>query len=560
MRRLPYIIAGIFVFLIAGYSVFWYLQAQRAKELFVDIATHLPDHPNANGKIFTLKYDDIHVGGYPFSYRVIFKNPVLSWKTPLPGDMVGFKDAKSDLAPMDTMKLTGELALESNYLANSFAASSTGIVDSTMETPDGPLSWQSHWDGPSTFSIAFNEEGRKKLMAGENPFALLQNPQELVRSLHAISFAGTNVSIKRMPDGKQIFFVPSNSIDFSLNPIDATNSEIKLKVDTKDMVLTHEYGMLLAGFYMIGGVDKAAIPTYRQFDERAGKTTIAIDVSATGPFQPDAAPPAEYNLDVESRQFSIKNDWYEITLPMMLKIKRNATTNSFSLTHEGVIRFSKEMEQALREDYITSGRAYAELQQLFQDRGVSTPPPYQIDSSGIFPEISSFGMIKTAADISSSDDGKALDIKKASIHSDLYSVDATGNVKFTDSSANIKVDCTNCLQMIDDAAAYYNHTQNFMRQINPQSKFSMLSTTQIDAVKQMITSLDADPASKDVITFNYQQQGGTSTISGQPIQQVMLQAMMIMSSPAAGKPADPSAVPAPDAAAPTAPATPPAAK
>lgn len=542
MRRLPLIIAGILVFLVAGYSVFWYLQAQRAKALFVDIATNLPEQTRKTGKEFTLKYDDIAVGGYPLSYRVIFKNPVLSWKDPLPSGMVGFNNKEKNAAasaPLNTIKLNGDLSLESNYIASSFSAATTGNIDSTMETPEGPLSWQSHWDGENKFSIAFNEEGRKRIMSGENPFAMLQDPDTLMRTLRGLSMHSENLSVKRMPDGKQIFFVPNNDINFSLTPLDDANSEVRLKATTTDMVLSKEYGRLVAAFYAINAPKDQPAPSFRQFDERAGKTTIGIDLVATGPFMRQGPQQGDYNLDIESREFSIKNDWYEVTLPLVLKMSKKGDGGNFSLTHEGKIHFTKEMEAALRDDYITSGRAYAELKRLFDEQGVAPPPAYTIDVEGVFPQISAFGEIKTAADIASDNDGKKVDIKKASIHSDLYSLDAGGNIALTENKASLKVDCTNCLRMVEDATSYYNRAQNFMRAINPQSTVVTLTAGQIDSIKQMIAGLDADPATPDVVTFDYEQQGPTSTISGQPIQQIVLQAMMIMSAPAAGPTAEP---------------------
>lgn len=534
MRRFPYIIAAVLVFLIAGYSVFWYMQAQRAKAVFVDIATHLPEQTRKTGNEFTLKYDDVGVGGYPLSYRVIFKNPVLSWKEVSPSGMVGFSEKipeAANLAPLNTMKLTGELALESDYIASAFSAAATGTVDSTMKTPEGPISWQSQWDGANTFSIAFNEEGRKRLLSGENPFALLQDPDSLMRTLRGVSVHADNFSVKRMPDGKRIFFVPDNDIDFSINPLDDINAEVTLNIVTKDMVLTKEYGQLVSAFYLLNGQKDQPAPTFRQFDERAGKTSIDVDLSAKGPFLARGAALKDYTLDIDSRQFSIRNDWYEITLPMSLHVKKTAAANSLSLKHEGKIHFSKQMEQALRDDYITSGRAYAELKRLFNQPGAEAPPAYKIDAEGVFPEISAFGEITTEADITSSEDGKAIDIKNVAVHSDLYSIDASGNLTLPENKASLKIDCTNCLRMIDDATSYYNRFQTFLRQVNPQAADPILTAAQIESIKHMIAGLDADPSTTEVVTLKYEQQNTGSTLSGQPIQQIFLQAMMILSAP-----------------------------
>ncbi|MFO1242963.1 MAG: hypothetical protein U1E36_07175 [Rickettsiales bacterium] len=536
MRRFVWVIIALLVVAVAAYSAFWFSQAKQAKEVFTQAAKELPNITKNTGTEVSLKYDSIDVGGYPFSYIITYHNPVFSWKPKFAPDIQPFKTTDGT-QPENTLKVTGDLNFESNYLASSFGVSATGSMDGTQKTPEGPFSWQANWEDTSGCTFEITGEARKKLLQGMQVLTLLKDSQSVMENLRGIDCTSKANSIKRMPDGKQIFASPGSNVHFGIEPLEGLNSRIDIKADAKDVLMTKEYGQLIGSFMHRNPGEPA--PSFKQFDERAGKTSMDIDVSATGPFRNNGTMPTDYNLDIQARSLNIKNDWYEVNFPLAFTMKKAGAVTSFSVKHDGLIHFSKEMEDALRQDYLTSGSAYGELKRLFENQGRVPPSEDAMISSGVFPEISSFGTIKTIADIATDAEGKSLSINQFAVTSDLYGIDAKGQASLTEPKADVTVNCTHCTQMVDDLISYYNRTQDFLRQINPGNQYPIFTATQAEAMKQLLVSLDSDASTADVITLHYIGDGPAQTISGQPFAQVMMQGMMIASSPPAAGPVTP---------------------
>lgn len=544
MRRLPWIILALLVLVIGGYSVFWFMQAKHAKEVFTEVTRRLPETTSPSGTQVSLTYDSLDVGGYPFSYKVIYKNPVISWKQKDTPALKPFKPAEG-LQPADTIKITGDLMFESNYLASTLGVSIKGSMDGTTPTPDGYMSWQANWEDVAGCDFEISGEARSKLLKGMEVMSLFQNAEDFMNNLREASCVSKANTVKRLPDGKQIFSSPGSDIKLALNPLDDTNMHIELKMQAKDVIFTKEYGMMFAGLSE-NTVSPAAAGSYSQFDERAGKTSVDIDLSATGPFRNKGVLPPAYTLDIQSRAFNIKNDWYEVSLPLALMLKKDEASSSFTMKHDGMLRFSKEMEEALRTDALTSGSAYSELKALFQNQGRPVPTEQELITSGIFPELSSFGTIKTNADVATDASGKTLTITTAGLTSDLYGFNAKGSASMEGGNADITLVCDRCTTMIDDAVTYYNRLQDFLRQVNPEAKTATFTGEQAEAMKQLLVSLDSDPSSSDQINILYKREGQVQTLSGQPLEQVIMQAMLIVATPptAAGTQAPPPEEPA----------------
>lgn len=542
MRRLPWIILTVLVIVVGGYSVFWYLQAQNVKEVFTEVTRQLPETTSKDGTKVSLTYDKLGVTGYPFSYKVTYKNPVFSWTKNNAVDVKPFTPAEG-LQPANTIKINGDLMFESNYLASTLGVSMNGSMDGTTPTPDGFMSWQANWDDDAGCQFEITGEARSKLLKGAEVMSLFKNTNDFMNNLREARCTSTANTVKRMPDGKQIFSSPGSDVNLALTPLDDINSRVELKMQAKDVLFTKEYGSIFAGLS-----EETSIPQgggYSQFDERAGKTNIDIDLVATGPFRSEGELPAAYSLDIQSRAFSIKNDWYEVNLPLTLKLQKTETSSNFTIKHDGLLRFSKEMEIALRNDSLTSGRAYQELKDMFENEGKLPPSPSALTQTGIFPELSSFGTIKTFADAATDEAGKTLTIQSIGASSDLYSFNANGNASLVDGNADITFTCDHCVTMLDDGFSYYNRVQDFLRQVNPNAKVAMFGADQTEAMKNLLISLDTDPATPDQITIQYKRTGQTQTLTGQPLEQVIMQAMLIIATPptAAGTAEPPSNAP-----------------
>ena len=115
--------------------------------------------------------------------------------------------------------------------------------------------------------------------------------------------------------------------------------------------------------------------------------------------------------------------------------------------------------------------------------------------------------------------------------SDLYGFNAKGNVSLENGNADVMLTCDHCITMVDDAVSYYNRLQDFLRQINPETQTAVFGAEQTEALKQLLASLDTDAATADQITIQYKRDGDAQTLSGQPLDQVMMQAMLIVAAP-----------------------------
>ena len=527
MRKL--ILLAVTMFIVVGgaaFTVNWFSRASAAKSDIERIVADL------NKRFPTFSYESISTSGFPRSLTVSIVKPHFS------GDMPD--EFMKRLRPPygeqtlpvwhSDILLDGTLEISVNTFSNQYMLVTRGDWKIDYKAGEQLFSSrsQSVADGICELSV---DQSASIISAMWNFEALAPNPQTFFqnfRSLNCVSQGFTTYNPKNEVLGS------SGPIRFYIsNTPSGAATAARLYVQAKDSELTEVFDKEYSAFAKL-----FAIPfvPYAQY----GKQNMEIDLSYKGAKDWGSEEAKNIPLDFTIDKFDISNAAYNSNFSSHITHALSGANRTGSLTFKSeytpLYAYTAILHNILQQvvDIIKN------TPQQGQEQGQKSLSSYSEEElnalfSALTPDLLSLGKMVLsfdgtyagAADFSS---GEAK-LNHAEISATPYGITASGNIKKESTqlfpAATATINCSNCLSMIDDAAAYANRIDAALRKINPDAAkvgAGAIDPKHVSGAKEFLSALNAASATPDKtnLTFSITSDGaGNFSVNGKNMAEVL---------------------------------------
>ncbi len=517
--RRPLLISTL---LIAGAAAggHYYLWQQQAKH-FSKTAEQTVQQLAAQG--VAISYDAMRISGYPLAVELVLENPRASGRI----DSLLEKFAPAEAAAsggampqwQHESRLSGELKLRSNLLADRFTATLSGAITSMNDIGGQKDSSISKPSGDSTCDLALKHAQplASSLLLMARSEALPAPAFESIRcEFPASSYSDTN-------SGEMLSAFQGLSLRAQTSLSDNAARDIDVFFNVKEAEVS-KAGDKLVDLYL-----RALAPqsTYSAGWSAYGKQTTTIDFSARGLREKHSL---KDPFTIDLRQFQMHNDAYDITISAAISHSLENSAQNSRLMLNANSRFTPAYQAMLDE-------AMREVARGMLQQSTPTDNLSQIDEASLYdmlrlavPDLASLGTLTQAIDVSYQGkegwmDGTAK-LARFELSATPYGITGTGEGTTAPGQmapvGSLTLDCRQCHQLIDDAAAYSMRLSGVLALLEPgAAPLPTLSPKQLEGLKAFLAALapaEQDGLQRFLITSNQQ---GMPSINGKNMMDVL---------------------------------------
>lgn len=503
-------IIAILVVLIIAYTAFWFYEAEKAKETF---AKHLKEaeKPGENG--FYLNYEDLSVGGYPFSYIVKVKNPKI------------LQTEVNDEKNRPFSWLNGSFDFGTNLWGSEYWVTKFG--EAHLHVPASSESPEAHIVAKGESTVSFNIHNSHPLKAMIEPFKELpeaffkadKNPEELFNLIREGEVESKDLTIS---------IVDSNSHQEEVFKADKTFFEWEHEHEKEDNVREISWKISLDGM-------TANYKNLMNFANKFNPTPLPIignspyDVKTDFILEGKAKFPKESKseehdfspLFVQISKFDVKSklaDWRSKGT-LDINPEKNGETKihydhdiTYNVTPEGYKASVEQLNSNIKyleeegDKVDPSEETFKKLIKCCKDDIVKLLP--HLERQGKMQFYTDFD----ATTISKSGKEESFDIKLHHFDatSDLYGLKADGEAKGYPVLGKFVIKFSNYKSFINDIFAYYNRIRPLLPVlVNENQNFPLWTPQMIEKLDNFLDSFNDEPGkdAKDLhITINFPDQ------------------------------------------------------
>ncbi|MEZ5691465.1 MAG: hypothetical protein R3D71_07365 [Rickettsiales bacterium] len=531
MRKLLVIVLVVFVVTAAAaLGISWNNRATAVKKDFETALAKL----NTDNSSFS--YDSLDVSGFPLNMTVSIKNPHIKSNI---GDIL--KNTNFDRALKvviggsvknwnEEVNLDGVLRISTNIFSNKFTSSINGNWQQKSTIGDEIFNIVSTQSSPSQCSLEIKNENSIfdnmwdfRVIKFDNDF-----PQK-IRSLKCQSGsfvsnnADTNEKISSM-----------DNADFSVSYSPNNGSEgLGLYIKFNNIEFTKAYDKIYS-VYMKNIAPNQPVVPMSLYGKQSGEIDVSISLNNLSDWKNIEKSPFNMPFNINVNKYNISNALYDTdgkfivhskpdgdNINFGVDVKSEATTNELFRT---VLRM--QLSETLNQ--MIDNKLLNKKDNVEQKLATLTEEQRAGLIHSLIPDFASHGKTEFVlkGNVAGTKNFGSVDGKLSSLEysTERYGIKADGYVKKDEKSllpeGELNLVCNKCPTMIDDMYDYYNRIRNAINLVDPEqlSAVPYISPSTVQAVKNFLANLQADPANKTDLSFNIQSSG---TVNGKNVGQIM---------------------------------------
>jgi hypothetical protein len=438
------IIITIILALLAGYTAFWYTQANHAKSFIAKKLDEL-EQPDSQGN--RLQHAGLKIAGFPFSYEVKIKNP-------------RYGNDKNQEAFID-----GFLTLGTNLWGSKFWVQNSGVAhllggqsDHITISGDSTLSWNINNSNPlKSLNHPFNESEEQ---SPPSPQSDTRNEQ--IKRLH---FNGRNLVVEES-NGKaeKLGEIANVDLDFSMDNPSHDLQKYDINTTLEGLKLEEKALRNISELFNTHLKDQQSIDP--NLIVAAGKMNIDLIGSITLPIAEfEGKFPPYLSVDIEklnsqtiygNKQLSGKLNYDErIPAHTRAQINLNSVYTCNEENYKNSLKaFIKMLQASANEPESLDATQTEKLKKLLAC--------CQTELETIIPRYQDFGPIKMLVDgdanFNKENFSGEAQLRHLDLTSDLYGIRSNGTVQGQQMAikGEYTIELLNYKAMIEDLTAYYN--------------------------------------------------------------------------------------------------------
>lgn len=542
MRKIILVSLSVFLVIVAGaYSILWFTQASQIKKGVENAIAQI------NKQQPLLTYESIETSGFPRDVNVAIVKPHFKGRidtmlksigapAPLAADPAATPQNPFASLPEwnEDLLLEGRVVFSINALSDSYSYHVIGNLVNTSVIGGQTQSRTIESTGESICTLQL-ERGTLLKASLWDYKTLSRDPKQL---LHDVRLADCynpgssivdNVTHQKLASGG-LFRIYVTSAP------QGSNQSLRFYLKSTDTEITPEGDKLIDSYMHLISPQSEPIAA-----SLYGKQNMEVDFTYNAPSDISAAsknPP----LDIHLSKFTLTSQLFNFDAVLDITNGMNGvnrasrfnikTAADFSETYDtmmqtGLRHFVNELYQTPPAD-----PRMAELQQTLQKY---TPDQAYAIFYPLLPHLHPLGHIVQAVDIGylGNPDITTGDVSLTDLQmmTTPYGITGKGAAKISPATpmpaSNVTLVCHNCMQMIDDIAAYAVRVQKTMSYLNPQIAGQINTSPQLtQGVKDFLNALNVrvtDTASSNDLTFSFVSDGtmGGMTLNGKRADAVM---------------------------------------
>ena len=539
---------AIVVLLVAGVVAAggtWYVMAGRvmnAAQALIDKANTMQ---HTDGSSVKIAYDGLSRTMFP-TIGVRVSNPSIEFNAPgAPAAAVTAEQSAAAPAPQPlhvTWKHTGTVDIITDQLAHEFRVVNDGSGAGTLEAGNDKIAISSAPAHSEMSLKAKNGDAFKQWQAIN-----LSDPNSVKQALAQIGGAHIAAGAVKLTDSAtNAVILTQDEASFDMtNRSDDKQINFDVSLLAKGSEVTKEYTNIVVHVMNMLQLPTSAIDGSMPLAaDRAGKQDMEIALSVNLP-TPNGQPTP--NGDVHVSKFSIKNNFYSISLPLDVALhedagSRHATIKmnwSLEVTPTGAAESQVLVDQAMQ--MAPGGKG--ENQQLLKQKIMAA-----------LPTVSTLGPITLVLDVDASvpkpsangqppaDSKQSVTLRQFSFGHKRWGIDAKGEASSVDASPAGTVTgtltCKQCTTLTGDLFSTAHDVQEVTAILQPGTAPLPLSDAMLAQLNAALASIGKPGATNGDIDFVVTTPTpGDIRVNDKPVGQVMPQLMMVFMPPPAAAPA-----------------------
>jgi len=506
----------------AGYGISWYSQAlyvRHSLEQFIDAI-------NAKQKYIT--YESIEISGFPSDLNVAIVKPHFKGRVDelLKNVNINGRLPYANLKEwMQDISLDGKIALGINALSDRYTMNTSGNWSQSIAVGGQTFASITRPQGNSSCVLQLKRESGL-FDALWNFKSLNRDGKTLIRDFRMLdcSRAGEKSTD---PTGNNLFSTLGPSRLYITNTPKNGINQVRFYLQVADAEITPLGDAEMLAYYH-GFLPDRQFPSFSAY----GKQNIDIDFTYSGP---ENLQPTDQNqaMDVVLNKMDITNQLYNEHMAFHFDNIPTPGNRTMQLSFRNESAFNEPYDATIQptihntisELYTSNNPRLREIQATVQK--YKPDELYAIIQPAI-PNFHALGKMVLALDsnFKGSDDFKSGDftLNNFEISAKSYGIAGKGELNSTQKppALNLQVSCANCLQMIDDMAAYTDKLQKIMSYFDTQKSAAMkVDPARINAIKQFLTALSPASAMPSTLTFVIAGSGPGTTINNKPVAEVI---------------------------------------
>ncbi|MFW0776628.1 MAG: hypothetical protein ACN2B6_02790 [Rickettsiales bacterium] len=528
MKASPKIlISALIVVLLLGYSIMWFVQADKLKGNVEKTISML------NEKETYITYESIDVAGFPMKMAVVVSKPRFAGRVDVllksMDDMhVGTKKMFPELPEwQEDTSLDGTLTIQLNALSDEYGIILAGDWHNAPTIDGQKLALTSKVAGD--FVCDMKLANSKALAGAIWTGSIERDGKQFMKDLRVVDCSFPAYEAINVASSEVGMKSEGGYLKFNREPSGDTQSiYFAMKMDNVEFTETGDRWMELY---------KRAFPQHSVSQPLStyGKQNVDIELSFNGPEDfKDAKENAP--LDVNLNKFIINNAIYNVNVAMQAKNTPNGDQRAASLVLKADSSYSEEY------DNMVQRMARNAIDELYANKDELTTAyleKYTADEmySIVFPALPNMhplGKMVQNLDVSyqGSSDFKVgnATLTAFELSAAPYGVTGKGTANMSQDkpfpAADLSLTCSNCARLIDDITDYVNRVSTAFAYFEPEAlQANTMNPQLVEAYKNFLSELSV-PSQDDTdrTSFNYAivSDGMMGvTINGKPMNEVM---------------------------------------
>ncbi len=517
---------------VGAYSVLWYLHAEQTKAHLIRMISDFSENKDEA----YIAYEDMSISGYPFTYKVTLTNPEVFYNSDL---LIRILSQGSPAASYENTGLTrwknhskqeGAFELEANYFTRELTWRISGNNHNTLEYEGNVLHWLSEMDGQTECTVGLTADAKLSTLS-DDLFAHFNDLDFFIDNFKSLQCTADAMTMTDQDSGEVLHSSDFSSFGAELKDDDAfisASGSVHLEDHLTSDALHELIQQLISDEFP--ELNKV-LPINSA--EAQGEQDINIEFAYSGPKDFVATPNAELILDIP--EFSIRNKLYEVSMPVLFKLKRTGEQVVGSLMIDSKNDYDESFDTYMDE-------TIDQLVDMIYNNNVPDIGP-ELDAfkqqvsrntltrnlKELMPDFGAMGSSAIKADLSfkglaregfMANEG-TFNINDAALLFGEKGLSLKGLIDVLPKKGNLAITCHQCDDTVRDLMIFVRDFQELIGIFDPSLKVYPISDRLIDDTNRFIEQISTKDGDNREITVQDDEQAGIM-ISGKSLQDVQM--------------------------------------